>query len=149
MRCSTQAKPIQYCCCFYEGQLTVRFRGLLSVTFYSVSLTQFRKSTTVFSAPPQVQTGRSCPCRRYEDVKFVWPVRSLVMQTCSGRLQTPAACHLRTMPHGRRVFHVCCHTLILVLVGSSFASSGRMAVSYTHLDVYKRQVSGSCRHCRY
>lgn len=75
----------------------------LYVTLFSAFVYVFSKSTSVINylcftvnAPPQVQTGRSCHCMRYEDVKFVCPICSLVMQTCSWRrLWSPAICHLQ------------------------------------------------------
>ena len=116
----------------------ISFRLPFTLFLCLSSATALRFSIMCFSisAPPKVEMGGSCSCRSYEDVMFVCPVHRLVMQTCSRQLRSPGTCHLRTFSFTAEsflchVFHICCQTLIMVVVAASFSSSGRKEFAST------------------
>ena len=77
------------------------------------------RSFTV-STLPHVHIGRfSSDCGRDNNVRFMCPVRSLVRQTCSCRLRSPACCHLSiftftSLTFVSKVCRVCCHEVRIV-----------------------------------
>ena len=117
----------------YCLSLTVRFRGVLSAYLLlcvSASVPQEHYSLQrCASSPPKMLTRRSCPCKSYKTSSWCKPIHD----DCEHWL---LASHLETLCFTAEsllccVFHVWCHTLMMVLAAASFASSGLMAIAFT------------------
>lgn len=98
------------------------------------------------STVPHVHTGRCClGCSKYDDVRFLCPVRRLVKQPCSRRLHSPACYHLPIFSftiHSleNKMCHVCCLDVSTADAVATFRSAGLIFKSTSGLSTAVRHA---------